>query len=940
MDEKYWKKLKTIFNEASGLSDRDQVLFLEKSCGDNERLKEDVLSLLKANGRPGKVDQPPDNLIKTIFSREDFNEKTGKIIGPFRILKLLEHGGMGSVYLAERAGVQFKQQVALKVLRSGFNTQNQTRRFLAERQILATLNHKNIAGLIDGGVTDDSQPWFAMEYVEGIPVNEFCNRKKLNINERLRIFLDICSAIQYAHNKLIIHRDLKPSNILVTQSGTVKLLDFGIAKVTNTESSQDDIVPLTRTGFLPLTPAYASPEQILGKAITTSSDIYQLGILLYELLTGCRPYEVSGKTPSQIEEIICEKQPPLPSTVLNHINTSDKENQHSKQSNQSPGVLKKNLKGDLDTIIMKALRKEPERRYQSSDQLSADIQFFLDGKPVSAHPDSKKYRAKKFVQRHKIGFASTVAILLLLTGYAITITWHSQQTQAALQQAQQEADKAEQISSLLMDMFEASDPGEALGVTITARQLLERGVQQAEQLNEQPEVKAQMLDLTGRIYMNLGEYETAQTLLEQGLELRREIFSGNHSDVSESLHNLGVLLWENGRYQQARDYLGDALSMKEAIHDDLNESTASTMMALAIVLKDLREFEEAEPLYLKALEMNREIHGEKDESIAQGLNNYGNFLESIGKYREAKEYYQESLEMYTELFGDTHPSIGGRLNNLGAVIGRMGDLNGALDYHKKALQVRMTVFDEKHPDVAESKYHLGGVHMELGHLDIAEDYLNRALNIQRAVLDSLHPNTSQTLNNLGILMQRKGNFEASEQYYQESLAIVKESLGENHSEVGIKMNNIGLVLVRQERYEEAMDYLQESYNILMSNFEDDHPLITYPLLGMANVYNNTDRADLAEPLIREALEIQKSAAGEDHWMIGLINTQLGGSLARQEKFEEAEPFLILGYEILNEQLGPDHDRTIQALERVIDVYESMAQEELKEKYLTILSEQG
>jgi eukaryotic-like serine/threonine-protein kinase len=940
MDSVYWQKLKDIFNSASELEGNERIDFLGKFCGQDKQLKEDVLSLLEANELPGKLDHPPDNLIKSIFNQKDTGDIHGTIIGPFKIVKLLGHGGMGSVYLAERADGQFKQKVALKLLRTGYNAENQTRRFLAERQILASLNHKNIAGLIDGGFTVDDQPWFAMEYVEGVPVDEYCNHNKLNINNRLKLFSEICSAIQHAHNKLIIHRDLKPSNILVTAAGEIKLLDFGIAKITNRNSIQDDILPLTRTGLLPLTPAYASPEQILGNSITTSSDIYQLGILLYELLTGFRPYEVSGKTPSQIEEIICEKQPPLPSTIVTQYNSLNSPPENSLCNTVHPGILQKHLRGDLDTIIMKALRKEPERRYQSSDQLAADIQFHLDGKPVTAHPDSKKYRTKKLIRRHKIGFASSIIILLLLTGYAATITWHSQQTRSALLQAQQETSKAEHVTALLMDMFEASDPGETLGATITARQLLEQGVQQARQLDEQPEIKARILDLTGRIYMNLGDYDMAQRLLEQSLELRRSIFPPLHSDIGESLHNMGVLLWENGHYNDAEVYLREALNLKKDIYDGLNDSRANTKMALAIVLKDLRNFEEAESLYQEAIRMNIEIHGENHESIAQGLNNFGNFLESIGEYQKAKDHYRESLELYTDLYGESHPDVAGRLNNLGAVHARLGDLNEALTYHENALRVRLSVFDENHPDIAESNYHLGGVHMDLGNLEIAEEYLNEALAIQRITLNPNHPNTSQTLNSLGILMQRKGNFEASAQYYRESLVMKTESLGENHSEVGIQMNNIGLVLVRQERYDEALYHLKESQRILLYNFEADHPLLTYPLLGKANVYNNTERAELAEPLIREALEIQISSVGEDHWMIGLINTQLGGSLARQGKFERAEPFLLLGYEILADQLGASHDRTIQALERIVELYDRAENEAAAEKYKSLLSEKS
>jgi len=516
---KEWQKLKRIFNEAIEMDELDRDKYLDKVCGEDRNLRKEVFSLLKAHEIPGKLDHRPDQVVKTVFSGLQPQNKKGEKIGPYKILKDLGHGGMGSVYLAERIDGQFRQEVALKLLRTGFTSENQTRRFLAERQILATLNHKNIARLLDGGVTGDGQPWFALEYVNGHPIDIYCKDHQLTLKQRLKLFLRVCDAVQTAHRKLIIHRDIKPTNVLVTEDGIVKLLDFGIAKVLNQEDLFEDAIPLTRTGLLPLTPAYASPEQVLGEHITTASDIYQLGVMLYELLTGIRPYEVSGRTPSEVERIICEEEPTWPSTAVTRIiNSKNNSGEYSIGMLQNnPRQLQKRLRGDLDIIVMKCLRKEPGRRYESADQLAADIRFYMTGQTVSAHPDSRSYRAKKFMQRHKIGFVSTIAIVLLLFGYAATITWHSQQTQSALTRAQTETIRAEQITDYLLGLFEASDPAESLGDTVSAGMLLERGIQQAEQLDGQPEVQAQMFDIVGQVYSRLGHYDQSEKLLETGV---------------------------------------------------------------------------------------------------------------------------------------------------------------------------------------------------------------------------------------------------------------------------------------------------------------------------------------------------------------------------------------------------------------------------------------
>lgn len=936
-----WKKIKQIFSDALEIEASGRQKFVEEACSDDKQLLDEVQSLLAAHETHGPLDKSPEKLKQALYTQFESRQINQKKIGSYKIIDELGHGGMGSVYLAERDDGQYKQEVALKLLRTGFTSETQNQRFLAERQILASLTHKNIARLLDGGITEHGQPWFAMEYVEGLPIDEYCDKNHLTVKERLRLFKDVCNAVQFAHQKLIVHRDLKPSNIFVEEDGTVKLLDFGIAKALKPGEILSELVAVTKTGLLPLTPAYASPEQIRGESITTSSDIYQLGVMLYELLAGITPYNVSGRSPSEIEQIICETNPTRPSTAV--LTIPDDESgktpeQVSTVRQTDPEQLQRLLRGELDIIVLKAMHKESERRYESAGHFASDINNYLQGKPVSAHPDSYLYRGQKFIKRHKIGVASTAIIILLIIGYAVTITYHSQRTQIALEQAEQETEKAEQVTEFMMDMFEASDPSESLGENVTARQLLESGIAQAEQLQEQPEIQAQMLDLTGRVYMNLGEYEKAEDLLTKAFHLRENHFTPPHNDIAESHHNLGILYWNKAQYTEAEHYLRDALQMERELYGERHESVANTMTSLAIVLKELRQFEEAEPYYRQALAMDRKIFGEEHESVAYDLNNFGNFLESQGEYSDARDYYLESLVLYRELFGNNHPRVAGALTNLGRVSDRLGEVEQAVDYHRKALQIRRNVFDEQHPDIAESLYHLGTALLDIEEYDESEDKLKQSLTIQQSVLDSLHPDISQTLNSLGILMGRTENYEASAHYYRESLKLQQSRLGETHSEAGLTMNNLGLALIRQEKYTEAMQYLEQSLHVLLQNFDDDHPMITYPLLGLAHIHLDTDDPEEAEPLLRRSLDIQLNSSGEDHWMVGLIKSRLGRCLTAMEKYEEAEPLLTEGYEILSDHLGATHNRTYTAIENLVSLYKEWPKPEKASEYQVLLAD--
>jgi eukaryotic-like serine/threonine-protein kinase len=737
----HWQELKRIFSRAIELEGIEREKYLEKACKDKPELREEVLSLLKAHHNSGPLDQSLDHIKQSALSGFDFQSMKGKKIGPYKIIDTLGQGGMGNVYLADRDDKQFDQKVALKLLPTGFTTENQTKRFFSERQILATLSHKNIARLHDGGITGAGQPWFAMEYIQGKPIDEYCNHNKLTVNERLNLFLHVCEAVQYAHQKLIIHRDLKPSNILVTDDGTVKLLDFGIAKVLNSDEMSPEIIPVTRTGLLPLTPAYASPEQVKGDLVTTTSDIYQLGVVLYELLTGLRPYEVTGCTPSEIEKIICELTPTRPSTMISKTSgenrfQADASSPDSVHNDFKPELLRKKLKGDLDTIILKALRKEPSRRYDSAEQFAADINLYLTGRPVMAHPASKIYRAKKFISRHKIGVISTSAIIILLIGYAITITWHSQQTQAALIQAQQETARAEQallraesLQEFLLDLFRSAEPDRPADQLPRTEEILALGAERALDPNSSPpSERFEMLLAIADVYTyHSGSTQAdVEQLLETAIEIARTDESLNPDDLARALQQLAQhMIFTNRDLSRAEELIDEAKSLMAGVdethrtytriiiaesyltqfrgnsdqslqilkshYDNLIQNSdpdpdvhALLSDRLASMFRNTGDLELSSQYRTTATELFKQHHGPESRAYTVSLANSVGLMHDLGRFQLAESNAREAISLYDRIYREPRDYRASVRLNLARTLFSMGRFHEAFEELEKS----------------------------------------------------------------------------------------------------------------------------------------------------------------------------------------------------------------------------------------------------------------
>src|SRR5690606_33623906 len=459
-----WQLLRVLLDQALDLPPERRDAFLSEACGDDAALRAELEALLEAEARAGTLLESPvaeragELVEQLVQAAPEPDALLGHQVGAYRLLHEIGRGGMGSVYLAERMDGQFEQRVAVKLLRRGLDTDDVLRRFLAERQILASLSHPQIAHLLDGGATPDGRPYLVMEYVEGEPIDVYCDARRLTIVERLARFLGVARAVQYAHRNLGVHRDLQPANILVTAQGGVKLLDFGIAKLLEAggeaESEQH-----TLAGFRMMTPEYASPEQVRGEAVTTASDVYQLGLLLYELLAGDRPYRLAGRSPSEIERVICQEQAPRPSTTLLPRRGTDSggdpvprttPEQAAAARRTTPQRLHRQLRGDLDAIISTALRKEPQERYASAEALVEDLERWLAGQPVRARGDAWTYRARRFAGRHRWALSAAAAFVLLLGAYAATVSVQASRVRRALAQARLEAEKSAEVTEFLI----------------------------------------------------------------------------------------------------------------------------------------------------------------------------------------------------------------------------------------------------------------------------------------------------------------------------------------------------------------------------------------------------------------------------------------------------------------------------------------------------------
>ncbi len=700
----------------------------------------------------------------------------GDRIGPYRIGRLLGQGGMGVVYLATRTD-DFEQRVALKLVDPGHRRAEILDRFFQERQILADLQHPNIARLLDGGTAGDASPYLAMEYVEGEPIDRYCTEHELTIGQRLEIFLKVCDAVHFAHRNLVVHRDLKPGNILVTPDGEPKLLDFGIAKILEPGSRRSEGWDLaTMPGYHPMTPAYASPEQFAGRPITTVSDVYSLGVLLYQLISGQLPYRLQGANLEEALHLVSVGDWPLPSVAV----------RKDAGSSHHPLEWARLLAGDLDSIVRQAMDPEPDHRYDSAARLADDIRRHLDGLPVTAHTRTWFYVAGKLARRHKLALASLVMIVGL--SISSTLLWRraesarvaaevaAERAEAERATALEERTHARNVAGFLQDLFVSADPDATRGDSVPVREILDRGrANVAESLGDSPELRAEMLGTLGTVYNNLGLFETARELKEEAVELRR---AGpiDRPELLIDLNNLARLHFELGDPGAAEPLFREALDISQRLDDPHLQEV--TLLNLANVLTHLGRAEEAVTFHQQVLDSRRQRYGPDDSRVASSLFGLGIAFFNLDDLDLAESHLRQALALYLAEHGEQHSRVASVKGSLGMVLQSREQLGEARELFEQCLAIRLSLFGEEHVSVATARKNLGAVLLDLGDLDESGELVSRAIQI----LKTNNPQGGWILAHAesiwGSYLAARGRVEEAEVLIAQSLAVLVETKGE------------------------------------------------------------------------------------------------------------------------------------------------------------------
>ena len=841
-------RIEEVFHAARALAEPERSAYLDAECAGNAALRQEVESLLaslvEASG-DAFLDEPLTSSIAqsaTGADRPDGGDPhrlIGKTVGPYRVERFLGGGGMGDVYLAVRLE-PFKQYVGLKIIRRGLGSDEVLRRFDFERQILASLNHTNIAKLLDGGITSDGLPYFAMEYVDGLPITRYCDRNKLTVRERLELFRSVCSAVQYAHQNLIIHRDLKPHNVLVTRNSEVKLLDFGIAKIINPNLA-DVPTAVTQTQYRMLTPDYASPEQVRGEPLTTASDVYSLGVMLYELLVGERPYDLSGRTPAEVERVVCEQEPLRPST---RTHTSRVEETDSADGNSaaatlrmaSPDRLSRLLRGDLDNIIMMALRKEPGRRYATVDLLMQDLDNHVAGRPVLAHRDSRSYRVAKFVRRNRVQTVLGSLLLFLLVGFSLYSASQARKIASERDRAQTEALKAAEVSGFVVGLFENANPTRAPGDTITVRQILDSGVQRVErELADQPALQAELFNVMGVAYQALGRSERAVDLLERSVGIVRDL-PENDQELADNLLTLGLVYNYLNRRAEAQEYLQEFVDLQT---ERLGPNDPEVLMGRVHLLSAMHQTQPGlvtDSMLAVWSRLESKVDELEQDEAASVMSYVADLLYSRGDYERAEEVGREGLRMYEQIHGRVHHDYITMLHRLNWTLIEMDRAEDAVESTAEAIRIAEELYPEGHRNLASAYSTRGEVLSRMGRFDEAAELHKKDIEIRIRILGDKHSTLARVYRFMGRNESRRDQLDAAAEYYQLGADVFAHSFGVDYVFARQHLLSVADVRFRQRRYAVAESLYLDTYRVFLRD-RGENDRYTRSVAGdLADVY--------------------------------------------------------------------------------------------------------
>jgi serine/threonine-protein kinase len=845
--------IKSIFDELTDLNSDEKEKAINDRCGNDEDLKCELLSLLKSYENADDFLEPKLKEVnsKTKSARDNF---IGKHIGHYLVEGEAGIGGMGIVYAGRRDDKEFEQKVAIKLLRQGLGSDYLLQRFQRERQTLANLQHPNIARLLDGGSTEDGFSYLVMEFIDGNPITDYCDSKELTIRERLELFRTVCSAVQYAHQSLVVHRDIKPANILVNKQGRPKLLDFGIAKLLDEDIGEAGN-ELTKAGIWHFTPEYASPEQMKSESITTTSDIYSLGVLLYQLLSGHHPYRITSSSPLAVSKIITEEKIVKPSDKFHRIEEVTAADGNAKQltpeiisktRSEKPEKIFRNLRGDLDNIVLKAMHKDPFRRYASAEQFSEDIKRFLTGLPVMARKDTVQYRVSKFVQRHRVGVVLSGLILMLLISSIIIISWQANIASEERDNARIESNKFERVNMFLQGMLSSVDPNE-LGRDVKVYDILEKAAEDIKtELKDQPEIEADISRTLGNTYVSLGEYDEAEPHLYKSLSINENLYGAESKQVAQSLHDIGLFYHWLGDYNLADSLYSVSLIMYRKVLKEPVLPLAVDLNDYAILLTDLGDYDKSEKYLREALSISENISGGQSRDVASMMNNLALTLHYKNNLMEAEKYYLKSQKLFIELFGENHPEVGSTFNNLAFVYMDKDNYKKAEEYFYKSYEIKISLKGEDHPDVGLALNNLGAINFHIGDYETAKDYLHQAIKQHQKTLPEDHAWLALSHFWLGKVYLETNEFSDAEKNLRKSLSIREKVFPPEHNSISVTKGELGISLVKQSNYSEAEKYLVEGYKKSYKNLgESDENTIRF-IEHLIILYEKTGNERLAD----------------------------------------------------------------------------------------------
>lgn len=861
MSRERWQRIDDLFAAALEIEPSDRDAWLSAECAGDAELLAHVRRLLRRADEAkavlgDSVTRYASDILESLGGEAVADEAlaSGTRIGPYRLIREVGRGGMGTVYLAERADAEFEKQVALKLVRRGMDTEDVLLRFRFERQILASLEHPSIARLYDGGAAPDGRPYLVMEYIEGEPITSYADTNELGIDERLRLFGDVCDAVAFAHRNLVVHRDIKPSNILIDATGSPKLLDFGIARLL--DPSAPDTGPVTRTGLRLLTPEYASPEQRRGLPVTTATDVYSLGLVLYELLTGTRA------DPERLQR---------PSTAAEN------------------DAWRRRLRGDLDTIILRALADDPERRYASADQLADDIDRHLQQLPVRARGDSMRYRAGRFVRRHRGVVAAAALIVLSLVSGLGAALWQAGQAARERDEANRERARAEQVSEFVLNLFGSSDPLQPeSGDTMRVRAIVGQGADRVRaELAGQPQLQAQMLTMLGRVFRNLGQYSRAEELIGEAIVLAGDnpLHARERVAATAALADLALRRRE---YARLDSLAGVVMSAYEDAGWPVDVTYVNSVSQLAIARDGIGSYDEARPRHERALELVAALGDTAVGTRASMLNNFAVHLHQLGEYARAEPLMRESLELTRSIYGARHAVLASDLNNLASAIHYQGRHDEAEPVYREAIEIARDAYGPDHPYVAQFRENLATLYADMGRYEDAAPLYREALRI--ALLEPEGLRLANLRRNYALNLHATGQLDEAEAMLRASLEGFRHELGDDHLYPALARTSLGRTLAEAGRPAEALPLLQEALAVMEAQFPPDHWRVHHVRGEVGRALALLGNHTQAESMLLQSHATLAAARGENDHLTRDMRTYLHRMYTELQRIDEAAAF--------------------------------------------------